>query len=258
MLSFMVSRVPRITAIVTVLAVNVVNCFAIWFLWHTPWAVLVVTVIGSIALLVLFRDPRITFIYCIIALSMTLTEILAVHAGIWTYTTSTFLNIPVFVLSVWGNIGIIAASMYKLARIITGEPMPVAHTRHAWHMQMMWLVFFAFITLAALLLAWESVMIATALVIIIKTAQILISHHTQHKTALIVFIGAIIGGAIIGEITSVALGIWHYNTETLFGLPLFIYITWGSTGLIIAELYVILSSPFLSFNHARYNHISHQ
>ncbi len=239
---FMASR-KYIT--ITLIAVTILNCVTVWFLWRMPWLVFALTFTGGAILLRLFHDFRIIAVYLLTAVAMTATEILAVTIGIWTYTMPTFYGVPVFLLSVWGNIGIIATSMYKLARNITHEKMPRARTHNELYAQVTWLLIFGGISLSVLVFAWHDIALATILLIGIKIAQIVKMHHMEHKAATILFLSTILGGAIVGEITSVALGVWHYNTDTIFGLPLFIYFSWGSTGLIIAETYTILSSPLV-------------
>jgi len=236
------------------IAVIVLNCVTVWFLWRTPWLVFALTVAGGAVLLFLFHSTRITLVYILTALVMTATEILAVTVGIWSYTAPTFYGVPAFVISVWGNIGIIAASMYKLARNITHEEMPRARTHRALRIQVTWLLVFAGTSLLVLLFLWQHIVLATTLLVALKLAQIRTMHATEYRAATILFLSTIVGGAVIGEVTSVALGVWHYNTDTIFGLPLFIYFSWGSTGLIIAEAYTILSSPLVLRRHAPTHH----
>ncbi|MBU2562313.1 MAG: DUF2878 family protein [Nanoarchaeota archaeon] len=59
------------------------------------------------------RRTLITFIYC--ALVGTIAEIICGYAGVWEYSVTNFLNIPIWLFILWGNAG---AVIYQVARYI--------------------------------------------------------------------------------------------------------------------------------------------
>ncbi len=223
-----------------------INYGALWLFWRTPWIVFAITLLGSALLFALLPKPRIALTYFFLATTMPLTEALAVSIGIWRYTTPSFLGIPAYLFPIWGNVAIMALIFYKALRSFFDEAMPRFHTRTQWRRHAILFFCFTGLSLAILLLFWRQALLASVLLLLVKLIQIAFFHKTERRTLSALFFLTMLSGAVIGEITSVLLGIWHYNTATIFGIPLFIYIAWGGTGVIIAEFYTLLSAPFIA------------
>jgi len=77
--------------------------------YKQPTFLLLLLGIYNITTLLYYRSFKLARIFLFVAIFGALSEIVAVHFGVWTYATPEFLGIPWWLTMVWGHAGIFLA-----------------------------------------------------------------------------------------------------------------------------------------------------
>jgi hypothetical protein len=81
-----------------------INVIAIFLLWPWPVFLALLTLAFGVALLILHRKPLLYIATLVIA---TVFELMAVHVGIWHYSSPSILGIPFWIPIAWANLVLI-------------------------------------------------------------------------------------------------------------------------------------------------------
>ncbi len=214
----------------------------IWTLWQTPIPATIILFFISIALLLFFRSIKMCIIFIGVSLFGTLHDIYFIAHDLWHYKETTIGTIPLYLPLTWGIISIIIIATFKTILILLKERYhnPPSFTTALTST-------LATLGIALLGMAHLSMHqpVLIALFILIDVLYTLIMRSVP-----LMIIGIIaLSGGTLGEITSVAIGAWHYPSGTIAGIPPFIFIGWDIIGIIIAGTYITLDAQDAPWRH---------
>lgn len=96
---------------------------------------------------------------------------------------------------------------------------------------------FLFFSFFALIFLWQRVILLAVVLFLLSLIELL---AVGSKKLAIIFIISGIGGAAI-EIISIYFGIWTYNINSFWGVPIWLFPLWGNAGIFIVTIYKLLS-----------------
>lgn len=113
----MAKRIKRLRKETKNIIVNFIfgalNLLLVVFLYENILLTAASLLLLTIIFIIYYKSPHIlipVFVFCM--LFGALAEIFAVHNGVWVYTSSDFLSIPVWLFILWGNAGMF---IYRVA-----------------------------------------------------------------------------------------------------------------------------------------------
>jgi uncharacterized membrane protein YoaT (DUF817 family) len=212
---------------------------SVWFLGKNPLLAAVPIAMAGALFLFYTRSWKLFLVYFLFALGGTLQEIFFISKGFWSYTSGSFLSVPLYLPFVWGNIGAIAIGAFKNI-IIADKNHRLLHRPPGFRK----ICLILFLTAAAALIgirmfAQEPVKLIAVFLVI----DILFVLHMRSLPLAIVGLFAMAGGTI-GDLIAVALNLWNYPLpNTWAGVPPYIFIGWDVVGLLIVGFYLALDAP---------------
>lgn len=216
-----------------------------WLLWEHPVIAAVPVALTGVLLLAYFRSIKLAVVYAVFAAGGAWHEAYFIGHGLWHYGAPSYSGIPFYLPFVWGNIGILAVGALHV----------FLHFRERWHLyhRPPGFVRGAAATIVGVLVAlWlirhhaNTPIVLAGYLLLVDLAYVTIMRSVP--LALVGFF-ALLGGGV-GDLVSVAIGVWGYPTSTLAGIPLYIFIGWDVIGLFIAGTYLTLDAPGSPLAHA--------
>ena len=216
-----------------------INFLSVWFLGTIPLVALIPILGSGLLMLLASKSMKLFIVYVVFALAGTIQEILFISLGVWSYSATSFLSVPLYLPFIWGNISILCVSLYKgifMLRAFRSLPHhpPKALTIFSA------LAFAIIFTLLSIYLFWDQPFLLFLLFIVI---DIFLIFSIRSIPFALVGIGALVCGSV-GDIVSVHLNYWSYSTShhALLDVPLYIFLGWDIVGLFIVASYIFLET----------------
>lgn len=93
---------------------TIFSILSIWFLWKMPFLMAFFLFILAVIELNIIKSKKLVVVFILAAIFGSAIESMAIYLGSWHYSNPTFFNIPIWLIPLWGNAGIITVSLYKL------------------------------------------------------------------------------------------------------------------------------------------------
>ena len=212
---------------------------SVWLLGGTPLLAAIPIALAGALFLFYTRSWKLFLVYFLFALGGTLQEIFFISKGLWSYSSGSFLLVPLYLPFVWGNIGGVAIGAFK-GIVILDKNQRLLHRPPNFGK----ICLIIFLTGVAALLSirffYQNPLTLIAILLCLDIVYIL---FMRSLPLAIVGLFAMAGGTI-GDLIAVWLKLWSYPLQnTWAGVPPYIFIGWDVVGLLVVGFYLALDAP---------------
>lgn len=218
---------------------------SLWLFSERPLIATVPIALAGVAFLCYAKSWKLLIAAVIFSFFGTAHEAFFIRQGFWSYTTASFLAVPLYLPFIWANIGILAIALFKGILLID-------HKRRLCHRPPLFLdtliltVSTIIISLLCIFLFAQTPLILAGVFLCIDILYII-----AMRSIPLALVGAVtlIAGSI-ADLAAVPLGIWQYPIEgTLSGIPPYIFIGWDIIGLLVVGTYLVLDAEDAPWAH---------